>query len=137
MSEIVVKTASSVGGAEVQSTVGKLLQVERRAGDPSAVAGASILASLSSLRQDLSRLKSTALASGKTHQGTELPPLPIVHDSMEVDLDGLEVNSTTNIGSDKAADTGATSKILSLDTNPDSSTEAGNVIFLCFWRIVC
>ncbi|PSS07681.1 Spastin like [Actinidia chinensis var. chinensis] len=128
LSEIVVKTASSVGGAEVQSTVGKLLQVERRVGDPSAVAGASILASLSSPRQDLSRLKSTALASGKTHQGTELPPLPIVHDSMEVDLDGLEVNSTTNIGSDKAADTGATSKILSLDTNPDSSIEAGNVI---------
>ncbi|PSR89548.1 ATPase family AAA domain-containing protein [Actinidia chinensis var. chinensis] len=127
LSEIVVKTASSVGGAEVQSTVGKLLQVERRAGDPSAVDGASILASLSSLRQDLSRLKSTALASGKTHQGTELPPLPIVHDSMEVDLDGLEVNSTTNIGSDKAAETGATSKILSLDANPDSSIEAGNI----------
>ncbi|XP_057480534.1 uncharacterized protein LOC130767631 isoform X2 [Actinidia eriantha] len=127
LSEIVVKTASSVGGAEVQSTVGKLLQVERRAGDPSAVDGASILASLSSLRQDLSRLKSTALASGKTHQGTELPPLPIVHDSMEVDLDGLEVNSTTNIGSDKAAETGVTSKILSLDANPDSSVEAGNI----------
>ncbi|GFZ17421.1 AAA-type ATPase family protein [Actinidia rufa] len=127
LSEIVVKTTSSVGGAEVQSTVGKLLQVERRAGDPSAVDGASILASLSSLRQDLSRLKSTALASGKTHQGTELPPLPIVHDSMEVDLDGLEVNSTTNIGSDKATETGATSKILSLDANPDSSIEAGNI----------
>ncbi|KAL6996983.1 hypothetical protein U1Q18_007108, partial [Sarracenia purpurea var. burkii] len=125
--EVVVKAPSSVGGAEVQSSVGKLIQVERRAGDPSAVAGASILASLSSLRQDLSRLKPTAQASGKTHKGTELPPLPIVHDSMEVDVDGLEVNSTTNIGGDKAADIGVTSKILSLDANPDSSIEAGNV----------
>ncbi|GMP34096.1 hypothetical protein CsSME_00007120 [Camellia sinensis var. sinensis] len=127
LNEVVLKTPSTVGGTEVQSTVGKLLHVERRAGDPSAVAGASILASLSSLRQDLSRLKPTSQASGKTHQGAELPPLPVVHDSMDVDLDGLEVNSATNTGSDKAADIGATSKILALDGNLDSSIEAGNV----------
>ncbi|KAF5957321.1 hypothetical protein HYC85_004546 [Camellia sinensis] len=129
LNEVVLKTPSTVGGGtEVQSTVGKLLHVERRAGDPSAVAGASILASLSSLRQDLSRLKPTSQASGKTHQGAELPPLPVVHDSMDVDLDGLEVNSATNTGSDKAADIGATSKILALDGNLDSSIEAGNGI---------
>ncbi|KAL7191723.1 hypothetical protein ACSBR2_023748 [Camellia fascicularis] len=127
LNEVVLKTPSTVGGTEVQSTVGKLLHVERRAGDPSAVAGASILASLSSLRQDLSRLKPASQASGKTHQGAELPPLPVVHDSMDVDLDGLEVNSATNTGSDKAADIGATSKILALDGNLDSSIEAGNV----------
>ncbi|KAG5537169.1 hypothetical protein RHGRI_024560 [Rhododendron griersonianum] len=127
LSSEVVKAPSSVGGTEVQSKVGKLMHVERRAGDPSAVAGASILASLSSLRQDLSRLKSTAQSTGKALQGAELPPLPIVHDSMEVDLDGLEVNSTTDAESDKAADIGATSKMLSIDANLDSGIEAGNV----------
>lgn len=110
---------SSVGDAEV-----KLLPVERRAGDPSAVAGAaSILASFSSLRQDLSRLRPTAQTGSKAYHGTELPS-PIVH---EDELDGLEVNSATNGGSDSAADVGATSKILPIDSNLDSVLEAGNV----------
>ncbi|KAJ6875797.1 LOW QUALITY PROTEIN: hypothetical protein NC652_035234 [Populus alba x Populus x berolinensis] len=43
-------TEVAVKSAEVHSSMGKLLQLERRSGDPSAVAGASILASLSSLR---------------------------------------------------------------------------------------
>lgn len=117
--EVVVKTPSSVGGADV-----KLLHVERRAGDPSAVAGASILASLSNLRQDLSRLRPTAHTSGKTYHGSDLPS-PIVH---EDELDGLEVDSATNVGSDSAADVGATSKILPLDSNLDSVIEAGDVL---------
>ncbi|KAA8542134.1 hypothetical protein F0562_023286 [Nyssa sinensis] len=123
LSEVVTKVPSSVGGAEVQSCVEKLLQIERRAGDPSAVAGASILASLSNMRQDLSRLKPTAQTNGKAHQGRDLPPLPIVHDNMEIELDALEVNSGTNTGSDKAADVGSTSKILPLNGNPDSGIE--------------
>ncbi|KAL7161827.1 hypothetical protein ACSBR2_042322 [Camellia fascicularis] len=127
VTDIVIKTPSSAGGAEVQATVGRLLHIERRVGDPSIMTGASILASLSSLRQDLSRLKPTAQASGKTHQGTKMPAHHIVHDSMEIDLDGLDANSKTNIGSDKADDIGETSKILSLDANPDSSIAAGNV----------
>ncbi|KAK6127604.1 hypothetical protein DH2020_038642 [Rehmannia glutinosa] len=49
---------------DVQNNTGKLIHVERRAGDASAVAGASILASLSNLRQDLSRLKPTSQTSG-------------------------------------------------------------------------
>ncbi|CAK9170296.1 unnamed protein product [Ilex paraguariensis] len=110
---------------DVQTSVDKLLNGERRAGDASAVAGASILASLSSPRQDLSRLKPTSLDSGQTLQGAELPHPPIVQDD---ELDGLEVNSGTNIECDSAADGGATSKILPLDGNPDSITEAGNVL---------
>lgn len=109
--------------------MGKYLHVERKSGDPSAVAGASILASLSSLRPDLSLWKSPPLTTGKPHQGTELPPLPIIHDSPEMELDGLESNSTANGGSDKAADIGAASKNLSLDCNQDSGAEAGNVKF--------
>ncbi|XP_052180628.1 uncharacterized protein LOC127793889 [Diospyros lotus] len=127
VTEMVFKTPSSVGGVEAQSSVSKVLHVEKRTGDPSAVAGASILASLSSLRQDLSRMKPSSYASGKTQQGSELPPLPTIHDSMEVDLD-LEVNSTTNTGNDKAAEAAVTSKIISFDINPDSGIEAVNVI---------
>ncbi|XP_034672350.1 uncharacterized protein LOC117903945 isoform X2 [Vitis riparia] len=129
VTEVAIKAPSSgATGAEVQSSVGKYLHVERRSGDPSAVAGASILASLSSLRQDLSRWKSPPLTTGKTQQGTELPPHPIIHDSPEVEFNGLEGNSTANGGSDKAADVGAVSKNLSLDCNQDSGAEAGNVL---------
>ncbi|XWS51395.1 hypothetical protein CRYUN_Cryun12cG0172700 [Craigia yunnanensis] len=121
MNEVPVK------GAEVQNTVGKFLQLERRSGDPSAVTGATILASLSSLRPDLSRRKSPSQASSKIHQVTEVPTHSIVHDAADVGLDGLEGNSTANIGNDKAAELGAINKNLPLDCNHDSSTEAGNV----------
>ncbi|XP_021680990.2 uncharacterized protein LOC110665265 isoform X2 [Hevea brasiliensis] len=122
-----VITDVAVKGAEVQSSIGKLLQLERRSGDPSAVAGASILASLSSLRQDIPRYKSPDQNTGKIHQGTEMPAHSVVHDGTEVELDGLEINSTPNAGSDKAADIGAVGKDLPHDCNQDSGTEAGNV----------
>ncbi|XWS60284.1 hypothetical protein CRYUN_Cryun07bG0023300 [Craigia yunnanensis] len=118
----------AVKGAEVQNTVGKFLQLERRSGDPSAVTGATILASLSSLRPDLSRWKSPSQAGSKIHQVTEVPTHSIVHDAADVDLDGLEGNPTANIGSDKAAEVGAINKNLPLGCNHDSSTEAGNVL---------
>lgn len=128
MTEVPIKAPSGATGAEVQSSGGKDAHVERRSGDASAVAGASILASLSSLRQDLSRWKSPPLNAGKAHQGTELPH-PVIHDNPEVELDGLEANSTENGGNDKAADVGAVGKNLSLDCNQESGTEAGNVKF--------
>ncbi|XVE56603.1 hypothetical protein DITRI_Ditri04bG0024300 [Diplodiscus trichospermus] len=123
-----LKTEVAVKGAEVQNTVGKFLQLERRSGDPSAVTGATILASLSSLRPDLSRWKSPSQASSKIHQVTEVPTRSIDHDAADVDLDGLEGNSTANIGSVKTAEVGAIDKNLPLDCNHDSSTEAGNVL---------
>ncbi|KAK3040635.1 hypothetical protein RJ639_026956 [Escallonia herrerae] len=113
------KAPSIAGGSSI-----RLLHGEKRAGDPSAVAGASILASLSSLRQEASRFKPTIQTSGKTYQGSELPP-PIGH---EDELDGFEVNSATNVGIDGDADVGATSKILPLESNLDSGMEAGNVL---------
>ncbi|KAI7752498.1 hypothetical protein M8C21_015849 [Ambrosia artemisiifolia] len=54
---------------------------KRRARDPSAVAGASILASLSNLRPDISRLKKPAAAQAAPKTNIETP-----------NLDGLEVN---------------------------------------------
>lgn len=101
-----------------------MYHVERRGGDPSAVAGASILASLSNLRQDLSRLKPTSQASGKNFRGSDLPSSPLLN---EDDLDGQEVNSATNLGSEAAADVGAASKNLPLDGNIESGLEASNM----------
>ncbi|KAJ8536598.1 hypothetical protein K7X08_034999 [Anisodus acutangulus] len=106
--------------SDVRTTAGKLLRVERRAGDASAVAGASILASLSSLRQDPSHLKPTSQVSGN-----ELPSSPVIH---EDELDGLEVYSAANVDSSSAADVGLTSKILPLDGNLNSGREAGKIL---------
>ncbi|KAK0588352.1 hypothetical protein LWI29_038480 [Acer saccharum] len=121
-------TEVAIKGAEFQSSGGKFLQLERRTGDASAVAGASILASLSSMRQDLSRWKSSAQSLNKFHQGAELPTPSVDHDGTEVDLDGLEGNSTANVESDKAADVGAIGKNGSLESNQDAGIEAGNVL---------
>ena len=123
MAEIAAK------GAELQSGSGKFLHLERRTGDPSAVAGASILASLSSMRQDLSRWKSPTQTTTKVHQGTEVPTHSVVQDGTEVELDGLECNSAPNTGSDKAAENGTTNMNSLHDCNPDSGIEAGNVKF--------
>ncbi|XP_039059321.1 uncharacterized protein LOC120203025 isoform X2 [Hibiscus syriacus] len=111
-------TEVAVKGSDVQNTIGKFLQLERRSGDPSAVTGATILASLSSLRPDLSRWKSPPQASTKVQQVTT---------AADVDLDGIERNSTANIGNGKAADVGSINKNLHLDCNHNSNTEAGNV----------
>ncbi|KAK4843365.1 hypothetical protein QYF36_007268 [Acer negundo] len=121
-------TEVAIKGAEFQSSGGKFLQLERRTGDASAVAGASILASLSSMRQDLSRWKSSAQSINKFHQGAELPTPSVDHDGTEVDLDGLEGNSTANVESDKAADAGVIGKNGSLESNQDTGIEAGNVL---------
>lgn len=125
-----LKASLSVGSAELQSSLGKFVQLERRTGDPSAVAGASILASLSSLRQDLSRLRPSDLKAGKSLQGEELPAHPVVQDGLEDEIDDLEINSAPNaVGNDKATDSEATSKNdLPLGCNPEcSGKEAGNV----------
>lgn len=124
MFDSVFKTPSLVGGVGFN-----LLHAERRTGDSSAVTGASILASLSNLGQEFSHLNPTSQNSGRTHQVTELTRSGLVQ---EDDLDGLEVNSTTNVESENAADVGATSKILSSDCNQESVTEACNPLFYFF-----
>lgn len=102
------------------------MHMERRAGDPSAVAGASILASLS-LRPELSRWKPAAQTTSKVHPGADVPAQSVVQDGTEVELDGLESSSTPNRAADKAEDIGAIDKNLTLDSNHDSGIEAGNV----------
>ncbi|PQQ17372.1 uncharacterized protein Pyn_06704 [Prunus yedoensis var. nudiflora] len=120
-------TEAAVKSSEVQSGIGKFLHMERRAGDPSAVAGASILASLS-LRPELSRWKPAAQTTSKVHPGADVPAQSVVQDGTEVELDGLESSSTPNRAADKAEDIGAIDKNLTLDSNHDSGIEAGNVL---------
>ncbi|KAL8226518.1 hypothetical protein R6Q57_016350 [Mikania cordata] len=103
----------------------KMLHTERGAGDASAVAGASILASLSNLKPDLSRLKSVVQTAFKTYFGTE-----IRHSSHDNDgVDGLEVNSATNTGKDCASEVRVTSKITPLRSRINSSLiNIGNAV---------
>ncbi|XP_020206298.1 uncharacterized protein LOC109791412 isoform X1 [Cajanus cajan] len=116
---------AAVRGAEVQSGVGKFLQLERRSGDPSAVAGASILASLSNIRQDLTRWKSPSQTSSKPTQGTNVSSHSVVNDCTEIELDGSE--SAPNVRSDKAADVQTSDKNSTIDCDPEAGAEAGNV----------
>nr|XP_043640008.1 uncharacterized protein LOC122611104 [Erigeron canadensis] len=120
-SDILLKSRTSAHGGDM-----KMLHIERRTGDPSAVAGASILASLSNLRASLAQLNQTAT---KAHVGTE-----VRHPNHDDDVDGLEVNSATNTGNDSASEIGATSKITTLGSNPDPSIiETGSALETKEW----
>ncbi|KAK4767252.1 hypothetical protein SAY86_015002 [Trapa natans] len=110
MSDVTVK------GSDIQSNVGKLLSVQRRAGDPSAVAGASILASLSSLRSDISRWK------------REAPANSAANDITDMELGCAEGTSAPNV-SEKADESGALPKSFPHDSiNQDTGVEAGNTL---------
>ncbi|KAI3435285.1 AAA domain-containing protein [Psidium guajava] len=113
-------------GAEMKS-MGKFFQLERRSGDTSAMTGASILASISNLKQDLSRWKTPGPTSFKIYQGPEVPAHSAINDGMDMD-DGLEGNSAPNVASEKAAEDGAMGKSLADDSSQDAGIEAGNVL---------
>ncbi|GAB4860458.1 hypothetical protein Ancab_035618 [Ancistrocladus abbreviatus] len=120
--DVPVKAPLSIGSPEIQA-VGKYLPVEKRSGDPSAVAGASILASLSNFKQDLSRWRPSSLNTPKPHQDSELSTHAVIQDGSEVDIDGMEGTSIPNVESDNAAEIGVTSKELALECNLDSGIE--------------
>ncbi|GAB2269699.1 hypothetical protein Dimus_004621 [Dionaea muscipula] len=121
--DVTLKAPLSVGNAEVQA-VGKYL--EKRSGDPSAVTGASILATLSSGLKDL-RWRPSSLSTPKAHPESELSTHAVIQDGSEADIDGMEGNSTPNMESDNGAEIGVTSKEdLALDH--DTGVETGNVL---------
>lgn len=124
----------TVGTAEIRSAVDKYFPVEKRSGDPSAVAGASILASLSSLRQDISRWRPPALSTPKNHQESELSTHAVIQDGSEAELDGMEGNSTPNT---ESAEMGVGSKSLPLDCNLDSGIETDHVKLLVIIFFFC
>ncbi|XP_051147751.1 uncharacterized protein LOC127262923 isoform X2 [Andrographis paniculata] len=106
---------------DVQTNLGKLIRYERRKGDSSAVTGASILASLSSPRLDLSHFKPTSHASSKIYLGSDIPSPPVPN---EDDLDGQEVNSAKNLDIESAADIATGSKALPVDGGVESALQA-------------
>ncbi|KAF8010521.1 hypothetical protein BT93_J1221 [Corymbia citriodora subsp. variegata] len=116
----------TVKGTEMKS-MGKFFQLERRSGDPSAMTGASILASISTLKQDLSRWKPPGANSIKIYQAPEVPAHSAINDGMDID-DGLEGNSAPNVASEKTAEDGAVGKNLPVDSSQDAGIEAGNVL---------
>ena len=61
---------------ETQSAPIKGMHIEGRSGDPSAVAGASILASLSNMPKDLTLLQAPAKTGEDLEQNTEMSVLP-------------------------------------------------------------
>ncbi|KAJ4974381.1 hypothetical protein NE237_007555 [Protea cynaroides] len=123
--EAAVKVSSVVGVTEAQSNVGKGIHLERRSGDPSAVAGASILASLSNFRQDLSLLAPPTKSTSESQQGTEIPVCSLARDGPEMDLDVPERNgnSDPSAGRDKTVEVGTTSQSLHVDNNQESGVE--------------
>ncbi|KAE9604273.1 putative adenosinetriphosphatase [Lupinus albus] len=123
-----LNTEFAVKGAEVQNYAGKFVQIYRRNRDPSALDGASILASLSIFRHDLTKLKSPSQTSNKPHHVTDVSNHSVFIDGTEAELDGLKGNSAPNVGTNKASDVGASYKNSPMDCDPyDAGTEAGNV----------
>ncbi|VVA92562.1 unnamed protein product [Arabis nemorensis] len=110
MSEVAVR------GSGIQNPARKFRQLERRAGDPAAAAIASVLA-FSSLRRDLSCLKSSNHASSKRRQA-EKSATSVLHDGTELEFGNIEGISAVNNESDKAVDIGAVSS-----HNQDSKME--------------
>ncbi|KAL6175031.1 hypothetical protein ACLB2K_051674 [Fragaria x ananassa] len=115
-----------VKGTEVPSGIGKYL-LDRRARDPSAVDGASILASLS-MRPELPRWKSAAQATNKFHPGADAPAQSVIREGTEGELEGLEDSLTPNRAADKTEEIGGINKNLTPECNPDSGIEADNVL---------
>ncbi|XP_031497186.1 uncharacterized protein LOC116262189 isoform X1 [Nymphaea colorata] len=84
---------SSVGITETQSPPVKEIHLEARAGDPSAVAGASILASLSNLGHDLSLLPPPTKSNEVAQQGIERPALSPGFEEPDDSVPVLDIHS--------------------------------------------
>ncbi|XP_038972217.1 uncharacterized protein LOC103715088 [Phoenix dactylifera] len=125
-------SCSALGILDAQDVPTKEIQFESRSGDPSAVAGASILASLSNHKKDLSVLP-PASSGDNAHEGVQRPALPSACDVSEgcnSDLDkncdagtgNTEHNGSTEVPSgDKAA------VVLSTDLGANEATQHGTI----------
>ncbi|XP_062143427.1 uncharacterized protein LOC133851135 [Alnus glutinosa] len=90
---------------EAHSAPIKGIHLEARSGDPSAVAGASILASLSNLPKELSLLQAPAKTGENVEQNTEMSMLPsgcggLDDHSLDIDLkDSVNDNDLSGVSS--------------------------------------
>ncbi|KAG1365229.1 putative ATPase family AAA domain-containing protein 1 [Cocos nucifera] len=90
-------SCSALGILDAQDVPIKGIQFESRSGDPSAVAGASILASLSNHKKDLSVIP-PASSGDNAHQGVEKPALPAACDVLEGCNSDLDKNCDATKG---------------------------------------
>ncbi|KAH1227256.1 ATPase family AAA domain-containing protein 1 [Glycine max] len=115
--------ASSVSILEAQSAPLNGMQVEARSGDPSAVAGASILASLSNnICKELSLLPPAA-KTGKNVQNTDISSL---HSGCGDDIPDNEMNDTTN-NAEPAGDFSADKTVLASSTTVNENPNLDSV----------
>ncbi|XP_073106503.1 uncharacterized protein [Elaeis guineensis] len=119
-------SSSAFGILEAQAVPIKGIQFETRSGDPSAVAGASILASLSNHKKDLSPPASTG---ENAHQGVDGPALPSACDVPKGCNSDLEKNcdarkgNTEHDGSTEVPSGDKAAVILSTDLCANESTQ--------------
>lgn len=88
------------------------------------MAGASILASLSNFRPDVSCWRTSGLSTPKNHQDSELSTHAVIQDGSEIEVDGIEGNSTPNVGCVNALDVGVMSKSPLGECDPEHGFEA-------------
>ncbi|KAM0951129.1 putative transcription factor interactor and regulator FHA-SMAD family [Dioscorea sansibarensis] len=88
---------SSISMAEGQVSP-KGIHIETRSGDPSAVAGASILASLSNHKKDISVLPPPGSNGENMQQGPETSTLPSAGDASETCIHDVDITSETRKG---------------------------------------
>ncbi|KAH9299140.1 hypothetical protein KI387_030822, partial [Taxus chinensis] len=94
---------TSVSMTENQTVTGKAPPFEARSGDPSAVAGASILASLSSLRQEISMLPPPAANGEEIGQGLDRPQIPPPCDMSDGSVSDIDVAGQAGKGTSDPA----------------------------------
>eukprot|EP00252_Welwitschia_mirabilis_P021049 TRINITY_DN528_c0_g1_i2.p1 TRINITY_DN528_c0_g1~~TRINITY_DN528_c0_g1_i2.p1 ORF type:complete len:1254 (-),score=321.29 TRINITY_DN528_c0_g1_i2:470-4231(-) len=82
---------TSIGLTENHTSAGNVAPFESRSGDASAVAGASILASLSSMRQDIPLLPPPATNIDDSQQGTDRSQLPPSCEMSDGSVSDMEV----------------------------------------------
>lgn len=114
---------SSVSILEAQSSPVKGMHIETRSGDPSAVAGASILASLSNYRKDLSLLPPPTKAAEELQQDAEISSLPagcVGSGDITPDIDMKDCSNNNN-------QAGTSSREKEIDPSPDAGDENPNI----------
>ena len=115
--------SSSVSILEAQSSPVKGIQIEARSGDPSAVAGASILASLSNYRKDLTLLPPPAKAGEELQQDAEISSLTagcVGSGDLTLDVDMKDCSNNND-------QTGGPARENDITPSPDAGNENPNL----------
>ncbi|KAK7392330.1 hypothetical protein VNO78_20764 [Psophocarpus tetragonolobus] len=113
----------SVSILEAQSAPISGMQVEARSGDPSAVAGASILASLSNIRKELSLITPASKTGKNAQQNTGISSLP---SGCGDDIPETEMKDTTN-NDEPGGDFSAEKTVLASSTTVNENPSLGPV----------